>query len=298
MKQVLALFVFALLVSGCETPPIDKGTQSSMPQPPKLAQPKRMGCNPYNPQQANIVRLGDESNPQQALVIGNSEYEYSRLINPPNDAKDMANSLKQMGFSVTHATNLNLQAMKKEVSEFGKRLSDTQTQESVGLFYFSGHGAQVDGENFLIPTNNCDIQAEADLKAKAVHVQKAVLITMEEANKGVNLLVLDACRDNPYHGSDRNGLTRGLAQMLAPRGALIAFATKAGNTTPDGKGRNGLYTEHLLKVLSQAQHERIDDVFMRVRKSVYDATGGKQEPWSQSSLKWPPFCIGGCQSPK
>ena len=286
MKQLLTFFVIAWLVSGC-----GGGTQSSLP-PPHVIDDGGTQSTTSDTTSSRKTQPGSTDNPQQALVIGNSHYEFSPLTNPDNDAKDMADALAQMGFDVTLKTNLNHQAMVDVLDQFGKRLRDTQAKDSVGLFYFAGHGARSGGENYLLPINNAQITTEPTLKKNAFHA-KTVLARMEEVNKGMNLIVLDACRDNPYDGS--RTLTRGLNRMPPPVGALIAFATKAGKTASDNSdGRNGLYTKHLLDALAGAEHQRIEDVFMQVRDSVNEDSNGTQEPWYQASLNRP-FCFGGCQ---
>jgi uncharacterized caspase-like protein len=273
MKQIVTYFFLAVLISGCQ-PPM---THSDGTPPPS----------------SNTIPT-DSSNSQQALVIGNSQYKYTPLNHTINDAKDMTDTLTQLGFTVTIKTDLNRQTMIDAVREFGKRLSDNQTQKSVGLFYFSGHGIQVNSQNFLLPINNGNIKEEKDLEPNAVHV-KTILDEMEKTNNGINIIILDACYKNPYPNSKKNK-SHCLAQMSPPRGALIAFSVSENQLSCDeSHGDCGLYTEHLLKELSHAQHERIEDVFMRIRNSVHNATGGKQEPWYQASLRWPPFCFGGCQ---
>ena len=143
-------------------------------------------------------------------MIGNSNYDYSLLHNPVNDARSITDALVNMEFHVTQATNLNHQMMSQVIKEFEEHLS----YQNVALFYFSGHGVQVKGENFLLPVNNTIIREEDDLPKNTVSAQNA-LAMMKDANKGVNLLVLDACRDNPYQGSKRNG-TRGRDGVCNP----------------------------------------------------------------------------------
>ncbi len=262
-------FVVALIVSGCSHSTTNVADTS--PQSPKLG-PEEL------------------SHPQQALVIGNSEYAYSPLTHPIHDAKDMADTLRKMGFSVTVKTNLNNHAMNKAISEFGQRLSDIQAQ--VGLVYFSGHGTQHDGQTFLLPINNEKIQAEVDLKQNALQA-KTILTLMEKAKKSLNIIILDAFYNNPYRGSDKKASPRDEeVQMSLPRGSLIALAA-APEQLALKSGNNGLYTTHLLKVLENAKHKRIEDVFMEAHELVIKASQGKQEPWYQASFK-KPFCFGGC----
>jgi len=275
MKQTLTFFGVVLLVGGC------------LPSPKEDPSPQGFNGGSTSETKLHLTELGDPNSLQKALVIGNRDYEYSPLRNPINDAKDMTDSLVNLGFHVTQATNLDHQTMKGAVDAFKSRLSN----QEVALFYFSGHGAQVDGENFLLPVNNGEIREDKALKRNAVSAQN-VLAMMKEANNGVNLLVLDACRDDPYSGSEKS-LTRGLAQMESPRGALIAFAAAPGQAALDGEGNNGLYTSHLLNALENAKHKRIEDVFMGVQGPVVDKSGGRQEPWYQASFR-KPFCFGGC----
>ncbi|HDN27073.1 MAG TPA: caspase family protein [Thioploca sp.] len=285
MKQILTLFAIALLLSGCQSGPGTKETDGEKSKTHVMP----LSTGRTTPTPPEIVQRGNPSSPQKALVIGNGRYAYSPLRNPVNDAKAMTQKLVDKGFRVTRATNLDQRTMTMVVQAFKKELSDTQ--EGVALFYFSGHGAQVNGQNYLIPVNNNDIK-ENNLGQHAVSAQ-SVLAMMREVNTGMNLLILDACRDDPYQGSQKSN-TRGLARMTPPRGALIAFAAAPGQPALDGDGRNGLYTSHLLKALDNAEHKRIEDVFMEIRDPVYKQSNRRQEPWYQATMRTP-FCFGGCQ---
>ncbi len=243
-----------------------------------------------------VVRFNSGTNPnaQLALVIGNNQYEYSPLQNPVNDATDMARVLEEIGFEVILKTNLDLRAMKKAIREFGKRLAKSR---GVGLFFFAGHGTRVEGHNYLLPINNNLIKDATDLEFEAIYVDE-VLLRMEKAKTHFNIIVLDACRNNPYQGK-RRSLKRGLAGMEPPKGSIIAFATDKGDTASDmsRSGNNGLYTSHLLKALKRAYqtNQRIDDMFTEVRNQVFEESNRKQEPWSLTSWR-APFCFGGCQT--
>lgn len=282
MNKILTFFVVALLISGCESLPERLGDTQTQ-QEPQIATEEG---------QAYHVA-------QTALVIGNSAYEYQQLKNPINDAHAVARTLKKLGFDVTLKTDLNLQAMRGAIHDFKSRLSATE-KEDVGIFYFSGHGAQVKGQNYLVPIDNGRIRSEADLKGYAVHADEEISGMMKVANAGMNIITLDACRDNPYAGSSKS-LTRGLAQMppqANKRGSLlVAFATAPGQTASDaGPGNHGAYTYYLLNVLNNVQSTtRIDKAFSKVRDLVKRKT--KQEPWLQTSLKQ--FCdFGGkCRQP-
>jgi uncharacterized caspase-like protein len=265
MKQIFPLFAIALFVSGCNTTPTEPQTEQPVEKtvPPST---ETQSQQQPTPQKTVIIKqFGDPNSQLLALVIGNGQYAYSPLRNPENDAVAMTDKLVDLGFLVTRATHLDNQAMTTVVDDFKNQLSSLQ--EEVALFYFSGHGAQLNGQNYLLPVNNEHIQ-EDNLGQQAISAQN-VLAMMREKNPGMNMIVLDACRDNPYLGSEKSA-TRGLARMAPQRGALIAFAAAPGQPAHDGDGANGLYTSYLLKALDKAEHKRIEDVFMEVREPVYE----------------------------
>ncbi|WP_005037125.1 caspase family protein [Holophaga foetida] len=211
-----------------------------------------------------------------ALVIGNGTYKDAPLKNPVNDARAMARSLRECGFQVDLVLNANRTRMFQAVREFGVKLQGG----GVGLFYYAGHGMAVKGTNYLIPVGT-DITAEDEVEVQALSVQ-TVLNKMESAKNRLNLLVLDACRNNPFIRSFRSG-NRGLTQMDAPAGSFIAYATAPGSTAADGTGENGLYTQHLLKALRQPGLS-VEQVFKRVRVGVKQDSKDQQVPWDSSSL--------------
>ena len=211
-----------------------------------------------------------------ALVVGNSSYLMGPLKNPVNDAEDMAKVLPTLGFRVTLLRNATHQQMIEAINAFGQELK----KGGVGLFYFAGHGVQSKGRNYLIPVN-ARIEAESQLEFDTVDANR-VLAAMDDAGNRVNLVILDACRDNPFARSFRS-VSHGLAQMEAAQGTYIAFATGPGSVAADGSGRNGLYTQYLLQSLKQPDTD-IDKVFRRVTAEVARATSGKQVPWVSSSL--------------
>lgn len=229
-----------------------------------------------------------------ALVIGNKQYQYGVLKNTVNDATDIARVLKEIGFEVILKTNLNQRAMDNALRLFGRRLSKNN---SVGFFYFSGHGARVAGENYLLPIDNNRIQDERDLQYYAIHATK-VLDIMQNARNNLNIIVLDACRDNPYRSFSRS-INRGLTRMAIAKGSIIAFATAPNQTASDTSKnrRNGLFTSHLIKGLKKAHQncQRVDDMFMDVSNAVMLESGGRQEPWQLASLKKPVY-FGSCQN--
>ena len=211
-----------------------------------------------------------------ALVIGNGSYNSGPLKNPANDASDMAALLKKLGFSVTLKKNVGLQEMEEAFEAFGNQLK----RGGVGLFYYAGHGVQVSGANYLLPIG-AKINKVADVKYQAVDANK-ILDEMATANNGLNIVMLDACRDNPFGRSFRNA-SRGLAIVSsAPSGTFISYSTSPGNVARDGDGRNSPYTAALLKYL-QSPGLSISDVFINVRAKVKKETG--QVPWELSSLE-------------
>ena len=212
-----------------------------------------------------------------ALVIGNGAYTSApALKNPPNDARDMAATLKALGFDVSSGVNVSQREMKRLIREFGQRLKAGGN----GLFYYAGHGVQSKGHNYIIPVD-AEIQSEADVEDSGVDVG-LVLNYMDDAQNGLNIVILDACRNNPFARSFRSA-SDGLAQVDAPTGTLIAYATAPGRVAADGAGENGLYTSELLKAM-RLPGLTATDMFMRVRAEVMKQTGSKQVPWEASSL--------------
>ena len=210
-----------------------------------------------------------------ALVIGNSAYREAPLRNAGNDANALTETLTELGFAVTKKLNLTQQDMENAIRQFGK---DVRPND-VALFYYSGHGVQVDGVNYLLPVD-VNIDAADEIKYKAVAADM-ILDKLEGTGSQLNLIILDACRNNPFKRV--RSLDKGLAVMSAPTGTLIAYATAPGTTAADGDGSNSPYTGHLLKVMRTPGLE-IEKVFKQVRIAVVAETGGKQVPWESSSL--------------
>lgn len=206
-----------------------------------------------------------------ALVIGNGAYAEGPLRNPPNDAQEMGKVLRQCGFSVTVVVDASKRDMQEAIRTLGRQLA----AGGVGLFYYAGHGVQVDGTNYLVPVGAA-IKGEADVEYECVDAGR-VLKQMEEAGNGVNIVVLDACRNNPFPRSFRSA-TRGLARMDAPKGSLLAYSTAPGDVAADGAGANGLYTSKLLARLQQPGLSVVE-VFNRTGQDVMRATAGSQVPW-------------------
>ena len=217
--------------------------------------------------------------PRVALVIGNSAYSTTPLKNPENDARLIAETLRSLGFQVIERTNVSQKGMRRLFGDFGDALDDAGP-DSVGLFYFSGHGVQVRGENFLIPTD-ATINRERDVKIEAVSANE-ILNTLSFADNRLNIVILDACRNNPYVGLFKSP-GRGLARMDAPRGTLVAYSTAPGTLAKDGEGLNSPYTAALARAM-RSPGVPAEQVFKLVRDSVMDETKGAQVPWEESSL--------------
>lgn len=211
-----------------------------------------------------------------ALVIGNNAYPTAPLKNPVNDARAMAKSLNQMGFEVILRTNLNQKGMVEVLREFGARLREG----GVALFYYSGHGMQVKGRNYLIPVD-ADIRGEDEVPYMSMDMAQ-VLDKLETARSRANLVILDACRNNPFIRTFRSSRV-GLAQMDAPGGTLLAFATAPGSEARDGDEENGVYTKHLLAHMATPMLP-VEVMFRRVREGVTAETKNRQIPWESSSL--------------
>jgi len=232
----------------------------------------------YAADDRTIRRNNDAAERRLALVIGNSAYKSSPLKNPVNDARAIEKTLKSLGFTVWKHEDLSYQMMMKSVDDFGDELLKGG---GVGLFYYAGHGIQYNGRNFLIPTD-AEISRENEIQYKSVD-GGLVLAKMENARNRLNIVILDACRDNPFARSFRSA-AQGLAFMDAPTGTIIAYATSPGKTASDGSGSNGLYTSELIRQMKMPG-QSITDMFMNVRKEVRGKSDGKQVPWESTSLE-------------
>jgi formylglycine-generating enzyme required for sulfatase activity len=212
-----------------------------------------------------------------ALVIGNSDYSKSPLQNPENDAQDMANKLESHGFQVTKLINENQRTMVREIRRFTQQLD----QDTVGLFYFAGHGVQVDGQNYLVPVD-AEIEAEEDVHYEAVHLGR-IIDGMRNGRGRLNLVILDACRNNPYSRSFRSA-QRGLARTSPATGTMIMYATEPGNVAADGSDRNGIFTGALLEAIDEDPGAGIETLFKRTSVKVNKVTNGSQAPWSEGII--------------
>jgi uncharacterized caspase-like protein len=213
-----------------------------------------------------------------ALVVGNGGYRVGPLANPTHDARAVGEALRRIGFDVIVRYDLDQRGMQAALREFGARLQPG----GLGLFFFAGHGLQLQGRNYLLPVD-ADIQREDEVAYRAVDAQ-AVLDTMQAAGSAASLLILDACRNNPLQRTTRSAAA-GLAPMQAPAGSLVAFATAPGAVAIDGGAQgNGLYTRHLLRELVRPG-VKVEESFKRVRAGVRQESGGRQVPWEVTSLE-------------
>lgn len=211
-----------------------------------------------------------------ALVIGNGAYEHlPRLANPANDAQLMATTLRSVGFKLIGGkaqTDLDRADLERAIRQFGAELKDG----TVGLFYYAGHGLQVQGANFLVPVAaNPTSAADVDFELIDANV---VLKQMESAGSKLNIVILDACRNNPFGGRGLRDVSAGLAPMRAPRGTLISYATQPGNTAMDGTTGHSPYTAALAESIKRPGLQ-VFEVFNEVALSVDNTTGGRQQPW-------------------
>ncbi len=218
-----------------------------------------------------------EAGERIALVIGNSAYKVGPLRNPVNDARAMTRALRKAGFDVDHREDLNHRQMFEATRNFGEKLKPG----AVALFYYAGHGLQVRDRNYLIPVE-ADLKHEDEAPYTSIDASYALEV-MNRARTRVNVVILDACRNNPFARSFRSA-GRGLAQMEAPSGTLIAYATAPGRVASDGSGEHGLYTQHLLAHL-ETPGLPVELLFKRVREGVERETNSQQVPWESSSLK-------------
>jgi hypothetical protein len=277
--QLKWLLVLVVLLTACTGSSVRDESQTSTPIPSES----------YHEAADNqpVADLPTSAGNEQrlALVIGNSQYPGDLLPNPVHDAQDLAKVLRGYGFTVIHKQNLNREEMDLAIIDFAQRL----TQNGIGLFFFAGHGIQIDQHNYLIPIGP-KIQKASLVKYRAVEAQMVVDM-MNEAGSRVNLVILDACRDNPYRSYFRS--QDGLATMDAPHGTLISYSTAPGKKSADGDGRNGLFTKHLLKMIQQIPGSSIEEVLKQTAGAVAQESEGKQVPWRLSSFTGN-FCFADC----
>jgi hypothetical protein len=214
-----------------------------------------------------------------ALVIGNSAYPgVAALANPVNDASAMGETLRSLGFNVVEVRDGSKAQMRESIANVKAALEGKQ---AIGMLYFAGHGFQLDWHNYMVPVD-ASMRKAADVPEQAVDLGQ-VIDAFKAAGNRMSIVVLDACRDNPFEGSTSG---KGLAQLDAPPGTFLAYATGPGNVAEDGdtKSGNGLYTKFLLQELKKPQ-AKIEDVFKRVRFNVRQQSQGRQIPWESTSLE-------------
>ena len=271
LGAVVAATVGAAVPDTTPAPPTD------VSQPAQAASPADDGAG--RGAMVPAASAGNAGAPREqrlALVIGNSNYREAPLVNPANDARAMSIKLKELGFTVMEKENANLEEMRKLVRDFGNQLQFGD----VGLFYYAGHGIQSANVNYLIPVD-ADIQDETELASRAFTATE-VQEKMGAAKNRVNIVILDACRNNPLARKVRSAGS-GLAAMEEGSGMIVEFATSPGSTSADGEGANGLYTSEILDALSEPGLS-VEEVFKRVRMGVSQKSGGEQIPWEHSSL--------------
>lgn len=211
-----------------------------------------------------------------ALVIGNKGYKISPLANAVNDANDLAELLKQKNFDVTKVIDGTRLEMRNAVRQFTEKI----VQGGVGLFYYSGHGVQVDGDNFLVPID-ASFEYKEEVPDVCVSVS-SILRFMESSNNRLNIMILDACRNSPFKSFSRSG-EKGMVRVEAPTGSIVAYSTAPGKTASDGTERNGLYTAKLMKYMN-VPGLKIEDIFKQVRIEVSNESANRQVPWESNSL--------------
>ncbi|MEO7743828.1 MAG: caspase family protein [Usitatibacter sp.] len=216
--------------------------------------------------------------PKAALVIGNGAYAGDdALANPVNDARALAEQLAAAGFAVDLRVDATRAQMVESIEAHGRRLAGGK---GVGVFYFAGHGMQLAWRNYMMPVSAA-VRSVEEIPAQGVDLGE-VLDGIKRAANAMNLIIVDACRNNPFGGG--LAVQKGLSQIDAPPGTLLAYSTSPGNTASDGLGKNGLYTEHLLREM-KVRDAKIEDVFKRVRLGVRRQSFGRQIPWESTSLE-------------
>jgi len=250
---------------------------------PQTAQPTTPPASQANTELIAAMAMTYKDEKRYALVIGNSNYnkEIGTLKNPLNDATDVATELRKSNFEVQLVTNATYVQMREAMRKFHEKLTAGPVDKTVGLFYYAGHGVAYQDENYLVPID-ADVKFEDDITRMCFPVQRMVLANMERSNSRMNIVILDACRNNPFPATSRS-VSSGLSEMKRARGSFIAYATAPGSVASDGTGRNGLYTQELLKALRKPGLT-IEQVFKEVRMNVMRLSGDKQYTWDSSNI--------------
>jgi tetratricopeptide (TPR) repeat protein len=274
-----------------ETPPknnTDKTSVAKNTQPASntVSQPGQQVTQPATSGVTQAATIADffKDEKRYALVIGNSNYPKAIgvLKNPVNDATDLAKELQASNFEVQLLTNATYGQMRAAMLRFKEKVDAGERDKTVSLFYYAGHGLQRDDENWLVPIDAM-IEFEDDIQRYCFPVQRMVLSNMERSNSRMNIVILDACRNNPFPALNRSLGDQGLTEMRRARGSFIAYATAPGSVASDGTGRNGLYTQELLKAMRKPGLT-IEQVFKEVRQSVLRLSANKQNTWDSSNI--------------
>lgn len=213
-----------------------------------------------------------------ALVVGNADYQYlESLKNPINDAKDMSAQLAKMGFEVDDYTDVTKTDFLAAIKSFNRKVRNYD----VVLFYYAGHGLEVGGKNYFVPVDALATSL-GEVKKSCVSAN-AIIYSIKNLKSDANIIILDACRNNPFPLINDSSIGEGLALMDAPPGTLIAFSTAPGKVASDGTGRNGLYTDALLTHMASFDVE-LKEMFAMVRNQVVRKTNERQVPWESTSL--------------
>lgn len=224
-----------------------------------------------------------------ALVIGNAGYQVGRLLNPANDANDIAAALTDMGFDVVAGNDLDRSGLLRKLAEFRGKLQPG----GIAIVFYAGHAVEVSGENWLLPVDNAQIKSQADVPIHAISAQH-LLAKVEEGGARLNVLILDACRNDPLPRTARSS-RQGLAAIQTRASTLVAYSTAPGMTAEDGSGRNSVYT-NLLKDALRTPGISVTDLFNKVGAQVRDSTGGAQTPWNSGTPVWPPVMLVGANN--
>jgi uncharacterized caspase-like protein len=232
----------------------------------------------YNitPKRQDSIQASRSDEVRIALVIGNKNYKIGPLQNAVNDANDLSNLLERKKFTVIKVIDGTRLEMREAVKQFSAKIA----LGAVGLFYYSGHGVQVGGENYLVPVD-AKIDYQEEVPDECIGVS-TILRYMEASNNKLNIMILDACRNSPFKSFNRSG-DKGMLRVEAPVGSIVAYSTAPGMTASDGNGRNGLYTSKLMKYLD-VPGLKVEEIFKQVRIEVSKESSNAQIPWESNSL--------------
>jgi len=256
---------------------------------PQLSRRRLCAAAAFLPAAVALPRVAAAAERQVALVIGNANYRVGALKNPVNDAQAVAGALRGLGFDVALRENTTLREMIEAFRQFSL---DARAARARVIFY-AGHGVQVKGRNYLLPVDT-EIRAEDEVPAKSADLN-ALLERLGALPHGINIVILDACRNNPFSGAEtlgpdgrrlkfRGATPAGLARVEAPLGSMVAFSTAPGGVALDNPGeKNSLYTKHLLEHI-RSPGLPVELLFKQVRLAVARDTGRVQVPWESSSL--------------